>query len=33
MKIVTIVEDNRVTGVTYGEVEIGENIQTIKHKT
>ena len=33
MKIVTIVEDNHVVGVTYGVVEVDENIQTIKHNT
>ena len=33
MKIITIVEDNHVVGVTYGVVEVGENIQTIKHNT
>lgn len=33
MKIVTIVEDNHVVGVTYGVIEIGENVQTIKHCT
>ena len=32
MKIVTIVNDNRVTGVEYGEVEIAETVTTIKHQ-
>ena len=31
MKIVTIVNDNRVTGVEYGEIEIAETVTTIKH--
>ena len=33
MKIITIVEDNHVVGVTYGVVEVGENIKTIEHNT
>ena len=33
MKIVTIIEDNHVVGVTYGVVEIDEKVQTIKHNT
>ena len=31
MKIVTIIEDNRVTGIVYGEKEITETVTTIKH--
>lgn len=31
MKTVTIVEDNHVVGVTYGVVEIPDQVQTIKH--
>ena len=33
MKVVTIIEDNRIVGITYGVVDIDEKAQTIKHNT
>ena len=33
MKVLTIIENNRITGVVYGNVEVEENVQTIKHCT
>jgi hypothetical protein len=33
MKIVTIINNNRITGVEYGVVEIGDNIQIKRHQS